>query len=148
MKYDGENIYIDDKKFNFKGLKVNEIIWHLQEMVKPEQLIKMHESDMQVYTMPKHIGTMSLVEGKDFDALLVDKYIFRYSKLKESDRNEVQEYINKYAYATALLKLNECANVIGSGLGTIPHVFNEEEVYTYLSRSYDKLLENVQITKE
>ena len=95
--------------------------------------------------MPTRIHAMTLAEGVDFDALLIDNNMFRYQKLSEEDRNEVQEYINKSAFATALLKLNECSRVIGSGL---EHDFNESEMYKYLSSSYDKLFENTYVTNE
>lgn len=139
MRYcDSEN----DFDIDFKGLNTSHILWHIQELYRPECFFKnLSES----YTMPKNIHYMSLAEGKDFDALLIDNYMFRYNKLDESALEEIQEYINKYAYATALLKLNECSSIIGCGLN---HTFTLDESYSFISKSYDKLFENIYHTDE
>ena len=142
VEYNDKNLYIDKKEINLNGLNTSQFLWHLQEMNKPMNLINNLKGK---YTMSDKMHNISLVEGEKFDALLVDDKLFRYTKLNESDKEEIQEYINKYAYATALLKLNECANVIGSGLN---HKYNFDEQFNYISKSYDKLLENVIITKE
>lgn len=126
----------------YKGLNEEHIRWHLMEIYKPERFDANLNS---VYTMPSRINYISLAEGKDFDALLVDDKMFRYTKLNEEDRDMIQDYINRYAYATALVKLNECSNVIGCGLS---YNYSTDEAYDFISRSYDKLFENIYITKE
>ena len=138
----GKKLYNNNKLVDLDGLNSSHIIWHLQEMYRPEKFL---ENLNGKYTMPDKINHMSLAEGIDFDALLVDDKLFRITKLKEEDKSEVQDYINKYAYATALLKLTECSKVMGSGL---KHNFTMNESYTFISKSYDKLFENVYSTKE
>ena len=104
VEYTDEAIKYNDNEYNFNGLNTSHILWHLQEIYNIDNFFKnLNES----YTMPKHIHYMSLAEGKDFDALLIDDCMFRYSKLNESDLEDIQEYINKYAYSSALLKINE-----------------------------------------
>lgn len=142
IEYNNKKIFFEGKELDFKGLNTSHIIWHLQEMYRPERFLSYYGAKR---VMPTRIHAMTLAEGVDFDALLIDNNMFRYKKLSEEDRNEVQEYINKSAFATALLKLNECSQVIGSGL---EHDFNESEMYKYLSSSYDKLFENTYVTSE
>lgn len=142
IEYNNKKIFFEGKELDFKGLNTSHIIWHLQEMYRPERFLSYYGAKR---VMPTRIHAMTLAEGVDFDALLIDNNMFRYKKLSEEDRNEVQEYINKSAFATALLKLNECSQVIGSGL---EHDFNESEMYKYLSSSYDKLFENTYVTNE
>ena len=142
IQFKNKKVYEDNKLVDFNGLNNSHIVWHLQEMYKPERFIN---NLYETYTMPDKINHMSLAEGVDFDALLVDDKMFRYTKLTEEDRSEVQDYINKYAYATALLKLHECSKVIGCGLS---HNYTIGETYTFISKSYDKLFENVYTTKE
>lgn len=142
IEYNDKKIFVDEKEYDFKGLNTSHIIWHLQEMYRPQRFI---DNLNETYTMPSHINYMSLAEGDTFDALLVDDKMFRYDKLTESDREEVQDYINKYAYATALVKINECSNIIGCGLN---HEYSLEESYSFISKCYDKLFENVSITSE
>lgn len=142
IEYNNKKIFFEGKELDFKGLNTSHIIWHLQEMSRPERFLSYYGAKR---VMPTRIHAMTLAEGVDFDALLIDNNMFRYKKLSEEDRNEVQEYINKSAFATALLKLNECSQVIGSGL---EHYFNESEMYKYLSSSYDKLFENTYVTNE
>ena len=142
VKYDDTTLSIDGVDYKLNGLKPIQVIWHLQEMNRPQKLLNNLNGK---YNMPDKMHNISLVEGTDFDALLVDDRLFRYTKLSESDMNEVQEYINKYAYASALLKINECATILGSGL---KHKFNLEEEHLFFSKSYDKLLENVRVTSE
>lgn len=142
IEYNNKKIFFEGKELDFQGLNTSHIIWHLQEMYRPERFLSYYGAKR---VMPTRIHAMTLAEGVDFDALLIDNNMFRYKKLSEEDRNEVQEYINKSAFATALLKLNECSQVIGSGL---EHDFNESEMYKYLSSSYDKLFENTYVTNE
>lgn len=142
IEYNNKKIFFEGKELDFKGLNTSHIIWHLQEMYRPERFLSYYGAKR---VMPTRIHAMTLAEGVDFDALLIDNNMFRYKKLSEEDRNEVQEYINKSAFATALLKLNECSQVIGSGL---EHDFNASEMYKYLSSSYDKLFENTYVTNE
>ena len=142
IEYNDRKIFVDEKEYDFKGLNTSHIIWHLQEMYRPERFI---DNLNENYTMPSHINYMSLAEGDTFDALLVDDKMFRYNKLTENDREEIQDYINKYAYATALVKLNECSNIIGCGLN---HDYSLEESYSFISKCYDRLFENVSITTE
>lgn len=142
IEYNNKKIFFEGKELDFKGLNTSHIIWHLQEMYRPERFLSYYGAKR---VMPTRIHAITLAEGVDFDALLIDNNMFRYKKLSEEDRNEVQEYINKSAFATALLKLNECSQVIGSGL---EHDFNESEMYKYLSSSYNKLFENTYVTSE
>ena len=142
IEYNDNTVTFNGKEYNVKGLNTSHIVWHMLELYESDSLLKNLNSK---YTMPDSIHYMSLAEGKDFDALLIDDKLFRYTKLTESDMNEVQEYINKYAYATALVKLNECSSVIGCGLN---HNYTLDEAYTFISKSYDKLFENVYTTKE
>lgn len=142
IEYNDKKIFVDEKEYDFKGLNTSHILWHLQEMYKPERFFN---NLNETYTMPSHIHYMSLADGDTFDALLVDDKMFRYDKLTENDRNEIQDYINKYAYATALVKLNECSNIIGCGLN---HEYSLEESYSFISKCYDRLFENVSITSE
>lgn len=142
IEYNDKKIFVDEKEYDFKGLNTSHIIWHLQEMYRPERFIN---NLNEKYTMPSHINYMSIAEGDTFDALLVDDKMFRYDKLTENDREEIQDYINKYAYATALVKLNECSNIIGCGLN---HDYSLEESYSFISKCYDRLFENVSMTTE
>ena len=142
INYINKEILNENEKVDLKGLNHEQVMCHLAELRRPESFISNLNEN---YTMPKHIHYMSLADGTDFDALLVNDKMFRYTKLTEADRNDVQDYLNKYAYATALVKLNECATVIGSGL---KHLYNKDESYNFLSESYDKLLENISITTE
>lgn len=143
IQYSDKKIIVEGKEIDLKGLNTSHVVWHLSEIYHPETLLhNINES----YSIPEHIHYMSLAEGTDFDALLIDDRMFRMNKLTEEDMNEVQDYINKYAYATALLKLTECTKFLGSGLR---HTFDKvEESYSFISKAYDKLFENISITHE
>ena len=71
--------------------------------------------------------------------------MFRFKKLDESVKEEVYECINRKAYATALLKLNESSSIIGSG---IKHNFKLNESYEFVSKSMELLFVNSYITSE
>lgn len=142
IEYNDKTITFDGNEYDFCGLNTSHILWHLQEMSKPGRFFENYNVNSQI---PDNIHCMTIVEGSDFDALLVDDCMFRYEKLNQDTLNEVQEYINKSAYATALMKLNECSHVLGSGMHTM---FNESDSYTFLSKSYDKLFKNTYETNE
>lgn len=142
IEYTDNKIIANGIEYDFKGLNTSHIIWHLQELNKPERFLN---NLYETYNMPEHISYLSLAEGTDFDAIMIDDKLFRINKLSESCRNNVQDYINKYAYATALTKILQESNVIGCGLN---HVYDLKESYTFTSKAYDKLFENMQFTKE
>lgn len=142
ISYDDKSITFNGDEYKLKGLNSSHIAWHLSEIYNVKSFL---DNLSESYSFPNKIHYMSIAEGKDFDALLVDDKMFRYKKLSESDLTQVQDCLNKYAYATALVKINECSEVIGSGLY---HKFTMNEAYDYLSESYNRLLENFTQTNE
>ena len=142
MEYNEDTITYNGVDYNIGKLNSSHIAWHLTEIYNAKSFL---ENLNESYSFPEKIHYMSIAEGQDFDALLVDDKMFRYTKINENDLLEVQDYINKYAYASALLKLNECANIIGPGLH---NKYTLDESYNYLSLSYNTLFENFHKTNE
>lgn len=141
-KISKDEIQVDESVYDISNLNMSNVIWHIQGMTHPERFF---ENMNASYSFPRRLHRVSLSENDNSTLLFVDDKIFRYSKLNESDINEIQDYINKYAYATAILKLNECANILGSGMD---YVYTESEQRNYIAESCNILFDNITVSTE
>lgn len=142
IDFDIRNVIYNGRKYNMCGLDTQQVACHLSEIYKPERFL---ENLKHNYNISEYMNVMTLVEGSKFDALLVDDKMFRFKKLDESVKDEVYECINRKAYATALLKLNESSSVIGSG---IKYNFKLNESYEFVAKSMESLFVNSYVTTE
>lgn len=142
IDFDKRNVIFEGTKYNMKGLNTQQVACHLSEIYKPERFISNLKNN---YNISNYMNIVTLVEGTKFDALLVDDKMFRFTKLDESVKDDIYDCINRGAYGTALLKLNESSNIMGSGLN---HNFKLNESYDFVSKSMESLFINSYLTSE